>query len=153
MRRLTLGEWASIAEIVSAVAVVISLIYVGYQINQNTEEVRASNRQELVDRAVDVTRDYAINPQVAEVIAKARSGDELSPQEHAQYGYVIRSVLYDIQEAFLLHREGRLDEGYWATRNSLIVVYLSPEIAYEVYRLEKEQGILHPDYAQWIDEQ
>jgi hypothetical protein len=57
MRRLTLGEWASIAEIVSAVAVVISLIYVGYQINQNTEEVRASNRQELVDRAVDATRD------------------------------------------------------------------------------------------------
>ena len=39
-----LQEWASIAEIVSALAVVLSLVYVGYEINENTSEVRAANR-------------------------------------------------------------------------------------------------------------
>ena len=44
MRRLSLSEWASIAEIIGAVAVVLSLIYVGVQVQENTSEVRESNR-------------------------------------------------------------------------------------------------------------
>ena len=150
---MKLEQWASVAEIVSAAAVIVSLIYVGYQINQNTKEVRASNRQELVNRAVDATRDLAINPEVAAVIAKARNNENLNDRERTQYGYVIRSVLYDVQEAFLLHREGRLDDGYWETRGALTRVYLKSEAARAVYETEKGQGILHTEFVEWIDSQ
>ena len=30
-----------------------------------------------------------------------------------QYSYFVRSMLYDVQEAFLLHRKCRLEEEYW----------------------------------------
>jgi hypothetical protein len=43
-----LSDWASIAEVVSAVAIVLSLLYVGYQIRENTIEVRETNRQQLI---------------------------------------------------------------------------------------------------------
>jgi hypothetical protein len=45
MSKLRLSDWASIAEVVGAIPVVISLACVGVQINGHTVEVRASNRQ------------------------------------------------------------------------------------------------------------
>ena len=86
------------------------------------------------------------------VLAKVREGAPLNTQEETQYGYVLRSVLYDVQEAFLLHEEGRLDEGYWSTRGALIQVYLSSDLAHEIYRKEKQQGLLHPKFSKWIDQ-
>jgi hypothetical protein len=150
---MKLKQWALVAEVVSAVAVVVSLIYVGYQIDQNTKEIRASNRQELVNRAVDTTRALATNLEVAGIIAKARKGESLSSRELTQYGYVIRSMLYDVQEAFFLHREGRLDLAYWKTRGALIRVYLRPEAALAIYDSERGQGILHEEFIAWADSQ
>ena len=43
MNKLSLSDWASLAEIVGALAVVISLVYVGVQISENTIEVREAN--------------------------------------------------------------------------------------------------------------
>jgi len=40
--RLKLSEWASVAEIVGAAAVIISLAYVGYQVNDNTSAIRSA---------------------------------------------------------------------------------------------------------------
>ena len=40
--RLKLSEWASIAEIIGAIAVIVSLIYVGYQVNDNTSAIRSA---------------------------------------------------------------------------------------------------------------
>jgi len=40
--KLKLAEWASIAEIIGAVAVIVSLIYVGLQVNDNTAAVRSA---------------------------------------------------------------------------------------------------------------
>lgn len=43
MRKLKLSEWANIAEIVGGAVVVMSLVYVGTQIIENTIEVREGN--------------------------------------------------------------------------------------------------------------
>jgi hypothetical protein len=151
LRNLPLDKWASLAEIVSAVAVVISLIYVGYQINENTGEIRAANRQQLVDRAHEATMSFATSTDLADVMAKASVGAELSLSEQSQYEYAVRAVLYDVQEAFLLHREGRLDEGYWQTRQALILAYISTQTGYDVYQQNKSRGILHRDFVEWLD--
>lgn len=54
MPRRTLSDWASIAEIVGALAVVVSPLYVGYKINRNTRVSLASNRQEIASRAQEL---------------------------------------------------------------------------------------------------
>ena len=43
-----LQEFALIAEIVGAIAVVISLIYVGLGVRQNTDAIQVANHQALV---------------------------------------------------------------------------------------------------------
>jgi len=151
LRKLQLSEWASLAEIISALAVIISLLYVGYQINENTGEVRAANRQQLVNRAHSATMGFATNPEIAGVMAKVAEGRELTPLELSQYAFSVRAVLYDVQEAFLLHREGRLDEEYWKTRTALILDYLAQTPARDAYLRIKSRGLLHSEFVKWLD--
>ncbi|WOJ92143.1 hypothetical protein R0135_10120 [Congregibacter variabilis] len=152
MVKRTLEEWASVGEIISAVAVVISLLYVGYQVNQNTDQMRAANRQQLVNRSLDATKGFAMNPEVARVLTKVENQVELNQEEQTQFSYVIRGVLYDVQEAFLLHAEGGLDEGYWGTRANLVKIYLQTPVARKLYLSNREQGVLHPRFTAWLDQ-
>jgi hypothetical protein len=46
---MKLPEWASVAEIASALAVVVSLVNVGIQVSQNTAAVKASTHQAMID--------------------------------------------------------------------------------------------------------
>jgi len=145
-----LSDWASIAEVVSAVAIVLSLLYVGYQIRENTIEVRATNRQELIARSMLATGNSA-RLELSEVVSKVAEGTPLTSVERTQFGYIVRTVLYDVQEAYLLHSEGRLDEAYWNTRASLILAYLESTEARDIYRRDSSIGALHADFVRWLN--
>lgn len=151
MRKLQLSEWASVAEVISGIAVVFSLLYVGYQINENTNETRAANRQQLVNRTQSAVIAAATSRELAEAISKATAGTMLSPVESTQYEYFMRGMLKDMEEAYLLHREGRLDAAYWETRASIAVWYMGQTPAREVYRRDKTLGILHTGFVEWMD--
>jgi len=151
VRKPNLSEWADVAQVVSAIAVVISLLYVGYQIRANTSQVRAANRQELVNRSHSASLSFAENPELSAVLTKVAAGESISSTEQRQFSYVVRAVLYDAQEAFLLNREGGLDAGYWATRSALISVYLAEPPAREAYEVMKSRGLLDRDFVLWVD--
>ena len=48
-RRLDLSDWSKIADIAGMVAVVISLVFVAYSIQKNTEELQKKNAQQLYE--------------------------------------------------------------------------------------------------------
>jgi hypothetical protein len=54
MSKRNLSEWASITEIISALAVVASLLYVGFEIQRNTKVGLALNRQAVAARAQEL---------------------------------------------------------------------------------------------------
>jgi len=148
--KLKLSDWASIAEVVSAIAVVISLVYVGIQINENTGETRAANRQLLITRSHLGTM-AAAGPESSAIFAKVTVGTALTPTELAQYGFLMRTVLYDVQEAYLLYREGRLDEEYWNTRAAVALAFLAPAPARDSYHRDRSIGAFHTDFVEWLD--
>lgn len=80
-----------------------------------------------------------------------KAGEALSPVEMTQAGYILRIVLYDVQEGFWLHREKRLDDAYWSTRSEMIFSYLETAIARDIYRRNKSIGILDREFVQWLD--
>lgn len=152
MRKLSLSEWANFAEIVGAAAVIVSLLFVGVQVRENTAEIRATNRQQLVGRAHQATNSFAQNPEIAVIIAKVQRSDSLTDAEMIQYGYLIRAVLYDVQEAFVLNREGRLDDAYWTTRAAVAKIYMAQPLAKQIYERNKSLGTLLPDFTDWVDQ-
>ena len=153
MSRLQLSEWASIAEVIGAAAVVLSLVYVGLEINENTAEVREANRQQLVNRSFNATGRVATFTELAEAHHKVATGKELGGREAVQYAFFVRGLLYDIQEAYLLRREERLGDEYWNTRQAIFTAYMRNEIARTVYRRDSAMGVLQPQFVEWANRQ
>lgn len=50
--KIKLTEWASMAEIIGALAIVISLVFVGLQINDSNREARAATTQSVLDAEI-----------------------------------------------------------------------------------------------------
>jgi len=97
-----------VAEIASAVAVAVSLVYLGVGIRQNTTAVKAgtSGNARLWARAERAV----LNPEVARLVAKAESGPgQLNHVERAQFYEFTVWRLATWETAFLNHRAGLID--------------------------------------------
>ena len=70
---MKLTDWAHTAEIVSAVAVVLSLLYVGFGINQNTRAIRSGTHQALLDSSQELDYVKLANPHVLSAILHAET--------------------------------------------------------------------------------
>jgi hypothetical protein len=83
------SNWKAIAEFMGISAIVISLIFVGYQLKQDQQFALA---EMLHDWLESRTEFYAEVRQYAEVLAKGNSGAELSPAEAIILQNLVRSA-------------------------------------------------------------
>lgn len=108
-----LQNYALIAEIVGAVAVVISLIYVGLGVRQNTSAIRVANHQALVAMDMD-KNNWLRDPAFAIIYSKAREDfSNLSKVELLQYTTFIADTLNAWEFAFITHNNGAIDDTIW----------------------------------------
>jgi hypothetical protein len=84
MKKPDLTSWSAIAEIGGMVAVVISLIFVMYSINQYTAALQANNENFLYQVAINGAREVARNPNLASIIFRFRRGEDLTDIELQQ---------------------------------------------------------------------
>ena len=121
MAKLNLREWAAVAEIVSAVAVVLSLVYVGLELRGNTRAVEAATLLEVNKIARDhlllLWSDAEVNR-----IDKVGGEDlsQLSPEEQQRYYWNVRSFWLGMQTVFRQHDLGILPDEEWRVYNDVI---------------------------------
>lgn len=102
---MSLGEWASIASIVSAVALIVSVIYVSIQIRHNTRSVRASAFQQVVDSFAGISLDIAKDKNLVDLYLRAgQEFSSLSDVERAQYSLMLLSFLRRAENVFFRPR-------------------------------------------------
>ena len=108
-----LQEYALIAEIVGAIAVVISLIYVGASVGQNTAVVEVANHQALV--AMDSDKNtWLRDADFAAIYEKARSDfGQLSKVDSRQYLTFVADTLNAWEFAFITHENGAMADNIW----------------------------------------
>ncbi len=152
MKKQKLSKWASIAEIISAMAVVASLLYVGYEIQRNTRVGLASNRQAVAARAQELAL-YSAEAHIHRLLFEP-SGDpiELTEVEQDRLTAYIGALLRTTEEAFLLYRDGLLDEEYWMTRAGVMLAALRTQVARRVYVRTRDAGFYTNDFVVWADQ-
>jgi hypothetical protein len=151
MLKLKLTEWASIAEIISAVAVVGSLFYVGYQIKQNTEVSLAANRQSIATRAQELAL-YSAEVGIYKLLFAADTdSNKLSNVEQDRLVAYIGALLRTTEEAFLLYRDGMLNEEYWSTRANVLLTMLKSKRTRTIYHQTKKGGFYTKAFSVWVD--
>ena len=108
-----LKEYALVAEIVGAIAVVISLIYVGVGVRQNTEAVQVANHQAIV--AMDISKNsWLRDPQFAAAHALAREDfEKVTPEQLSQLRAFMADQVNIWEFAFITHSNGAMSDNIW----------------------------------------
>jgi hypothetical protein len=111
---MSLEDWAAVAEIVGAIAVIATLIYLAIQVRQNTGAIQSSNAMVLHNDISDLARDVARDRELGDIIVRALvSTNELSPAEKiAAYGWFY-TFLKTGELAHMRYRSGDLEKKYW----------------------------------------
>jgi hypothetical protein len=94
MRKLALGEWASVAEVIGTVGVILSLVFVAYSININTNEVRASYTHLLFETTRQIELTVASDAEWSRIIVQGRTrqGQLTEVEQHRYDAYLTAMV-------------------------------------------------------------
>jgi len=106
---MSIQEWAALAEIIGAVAVVASLIYLAVQVRQNTHELSLSLKstelaafERNVESGIRVRELFILNPEVLQLYARGgQSFEDLDDNEKLRFDMVLRNVFSALQGAYV----------------------------------------------------
>jgi hypothetical protein len=125
---MKLEKVALLAEIIGGVAIVLSLIYVGYQINQNTQQMRLEAFGATVTEQNNLFRMIAADEALADLIRRAElDPDSLNDTEKIQIYYFIRAFLWVTEADFSAMENGLIDDyreplaDFWGRQMSIPV--------------------------------
>lgn len=108
-----LEKWAHVAEIAGALAVVISLLYVGLQVRENTSAQLSQTEMNLFSLGYDLDAWYR-DPAFVAIVAKAdRDFESLSEVERMQLEKFVLGTLNLWAYAWKSHDRGQIDEEEW----------------------------------------
>jgi len=111
---MTLEQFAYLAQIVAAVAVIASLIYVARELRQNTNAMRINNADTFVDFNLRLNTPFAMDREFAELWVKGGSDFDSLDQVDQQ-----RLLIWEFQAIaawsryFNLRQQGLIAEAQW----------------------------------------
>ena len=108
--KLKLSELASIAEVIGAFAVVISLIYVGVQINDSAVAVRAASANDANVSVQNWYLEIGSDQQTSQVFYDGLMSQKALPRhEEFQFLMMLHGLFLGFQNSYLLAEEGTID--------------------------------------------
>lgn len=112
---MSVDFFAQVAQIVAAVGVIVSLVYVGMQIRQGTRATKLASIQ-AVESAIGRTEELIIqDSSFADILRRGLTmrGAELLDTERIRLNVFYRHTLRAYQSAHYQYRHGALDDSVW----------------------------------------
>jgi len=114
MKTPTLAQFAELAEIVAAVAVVLSLVYVGRELRSNTAAVRAASLQGVADASGQLLSTVASDSSLARIRQVGnRDVSLLTEAEAYRFGIMLRQSFFTLQNIYFQNELEVLDPRVW----------------------------------------
>jgi hypothetical protein len=111
---MSLDDLANLGQVIGAIAVVISLIYVALQIRQNTNAVRSATAQTVHEHFANWYHLVAADGELAKIVANGlRDYASLSEHQRVRFVAAFMAFLSYSQNAFLKWREGLFASPLW----------------------------------------
>jgi hypothetical protein len=111
----------AITEILGVVAVVVSLLYLGFQVKQNTRQLRQDNLRETVRGTLDTNWYFHRDEKAFEVFGKGVAGfDTLEPQEKAHFHSIIVDLSFYLEVIRHMEMAGLIDRSALETNRRFL---------------------------------
>lgn len=136
MSKIDWTKWSAIAEILSALAIVVTLGYLAIQTQQNTAAVQASVRQSMLEADRE-----SLCTQVQNPFLFRRSG--LDEEEQLQLIGFMTAFMRTRENFWIQYQKGVLDQDTWESyRGALVIVISSSEFGRRVWEQQTTSGLV-----------
>ncbi|MGR8946825.1 MAG: hypothetical protein ACU84Q_02180 [Gammaproteobacteria bacterium] len=117
----------AIVESLGLIAIIASLIFVGFQIRQNSEEIRSSSYHGATELFNTWNLTLTDNPELARIWLKGQeSFGELSAEEMVTFEFLLRAVFRIWDTVYYQSRHGTGDKALWeCERENVEVLFKS----------------------------
>ena len=132
-----LSYWASIAEIISSIGVVITLVFLALGIRENTEVTRAEAYDRNIDSLVQLRIDIARSP---ELLAAWNSWgrneplEELSYDEQRRLQLLLNAYWGIYEKSYYAHEYGTLGPAEWSRFENMFRGFCEREERLETWK-------------------
>ena len=160
---MTLEELYYISQIAAAIAIFASLILVGVQVRQNSEQIKANTRSIKASAGFDATHSWAtFNEQlfgmsdeilllIPKVYDPAKSWDDFTDLERVRATCGQRALFQKLEGMYFLYRYGSLDKAIWESRRDWAAGAIKPPFFRQWWELEKSQSIYSGEFINVIE--
>ena len=114
MKKLTLSEWSSIAEIVASIVIVASLLYVGLELNQNTQALQQTSFQSVLQILSEGEMALATDDELLDaVLLVEQAPTDASERDWRKFTHFAYPRIGMWEYLYLGHRENAISSVHW----------------------------------------
>ena len=144
----------SVAELLGAAGVIVSLLYLSYQIRTNTKTVKAEATQTTITGWAEFNYELSKHPNAIEIDRMWKPDsqwDDFNEEEKAKLGWVCRSIVERFEAEFSLYEAGILKSEVWEKHRMYCGSFVSLPAVSIWWESEKEQPICSDSFIKEID--
>ncbi|MCC7266321.1 MAG: hypothetical protein IT546_03160 [Caulobacteraceae bacterium] len=121
---MTLQDASDIAQVISAVAVVVSLIYVALEIRHNSYELRISTQQAQADAATGYLIPLGLDPMLEQIVGRF-AGGAMTPVDDLRMSLICNGVFAQFQAGWEAARmEQRVLRPWWTYQERALISWV-----------------------------
>lgn len=121
-----LESLANLGEIIGAIAVVVSLIYLAVQVRQNTQAQRTENFSRALDRVAAMQAALSQDSEASVIFSKGVADpSNLRPRERMQFTWAMYELFGAFEFMFLASKTNSIPEEVWRRWSAAVAFWLS----------------------------
>lgn len=160
---MTLEEFYYVSQIVAVIAIFASLIFVGLQLRQNSEQIKANTRSIKASAAFEGTHSWATtNEQVmgmsddmvrlaGEAYDPGKTWDDFPVIDRTRLALSHRAIFQKLEGLYFLHKFGSLDTGIWESRLRWAAGCIKLPFWRQWWEYEKAQSLWSAEFVAVIE--
>lgn len=150
--KLKLSEWANVAEIIASFVIVVSLAYVGLELNQNTTALQMSSYQDTLSKLISLDLAVAQSSELHKIVSVGKATpDALTEEEWSRFTHFIYPRLGIWEYLFLSRDLGGVSNSQWQAFEPYFV-NLSCSPGYVRFFRENEESYAG-EFGDYLDNQ
>jgi hypothetical protein len=104
---------SAVGQLIGAVGVILSLIYLALQVRLNTNALRLATSHSLSEASLHFSTTLAAEPHRAHVFTRGLAGEDLTDAERSQFTYMFHAWIRITENGHYQFINGTLDKELW----------------------------------------
>jgi hypothetical protein len=147
---VNLDDLGNLAELVAAIGVMVSLIYLAFQIRRSSETERMSTYRAIVSDFGSLNQSIASDPELALLFANGlETFGELTEVEKARLSQYFYSIFRYFENMYYQHTRGYLDDEVWIGWQRMILTYFQRP-GFQVW-WEQRRLVFNPKFVEFLE--